>query len=139
MLVRFQDKVFLNIGSKWFIWESSWDRYRPIDGMKWNGTQFILDDVAYCTDPSSELYGYGSQTMSDFCSALGEKYDATKAKQVDSIAIGNSPIWFRDRMISLTPCAPKDVASWKRMLCGGRARTCRNITRNRFTKRNLPT
>ena len=142
MLIRSQDKVFLNIGSsKWFVWEPSWDRYRPIDGMKWDGTRFILDDAAYCTDPSSDLYGYGGNAeLSDFCSTLGERYDATKAVPVSgSIAIGSSLEWFRDRPMALTLCAPRDAASWKRMLCGSRARTCKRKTRTRFTKRNLPT
>jgi hypothetical protein len=134
MLVRFQDKVFLFKKSKWFMWESAWDCFRPVDAVSWDGTKYVIDDKAYCSDPSSDYYGFGSKQMEDFCESL--EYDISKAIPVSSIPVGNSE-WFRDRMITIAPCASRDKTSWKKMLCGTPYKTCRNITRNRFTKRNL--
>jgi hypothetical protein len=136
MLFQFADRIYLQIKTQWFVWEPSWESYRPIDNVSWNGTKFEIDDKAYCSDPTSELYGYGNEKMLELCQLLSEKYAVKDAKKIHTLAT-SSAVWFRDRMVSLTPCAPKDKESWKRMLCGTRAKTCRNIVRNRFTKRNL--
>jgi hypothetical protein len=135
MLVTFQDNTYLFTKSRWFLWEKSWAGFRPIDAVSWDGRKYIIDDRAYCFDPSSEHYGYGTKAMADFCETLD--YDLSTAVPVSAVSVGSKLTWFYDRVISLTPCAEKDVASWKRMLCGTRPRTRRNIMRNRFTKRNL--
>jgi hypothetical protein len=134
-VVRFRDTVYVHYKSRWFVWESAWDGYRPVDALRWTGERFEADDRAYTADPTSEEYGYGSDKMREACEALTEQFPRDKAVDVPHLPLG--PLeWFRDRMVSLSPCAPRDNVSWKRM-AGGRTRTCRAGPRNRFTKRNF--
>jgi hypothetical protein len=136
-VVRFRDQVFLQKNSHWFLWEPAWGMFRPIDALQWDGSSFTVDDTAYCSDPMSELYGFKTVEMRNVCSKLTELFESVveDAPSVDSICIGPST-WFRDRQVAMTPCASKDFASWKK-LCNGKSKTCRNIVRNKFTKRNL--
>lgn len=121
----------------WFIWEPAWECFRPIDSFAWNGTQYWIDDRAYCSDPLSPLYGYGTPQMKQLCDALSEAVGPRigMAMPRPSPCIGDSE-WFFDRMISLTPCAPRDHASWKAM-SRGRHRTLRKGSRNKLTRRTL--
>jgi len=133
-MIRYGDRVFLHEGSRWYLWESSWKMYRPIDGLRWTGTDLKLDDRAYCTDPMDDLYGFGTHRMYNHCFNLSQSFgDIENAKPVPFLTIG-TPEWFRDRPIALTPCAPRDIESWKRMNL--RRKTVRRHARKTFTKRN---
>lgn len=136
-LYHHHSRIFLNYKTSWFIWEEEWDSFRPITSFSWTGSKFFLDDRAYCSDPSDEFYGYGNSQMKQACDLLTQKY---KSKFIDiqdlnNIGIGPSQ-WFYDRNISLTPCAPKDISSWKRLV-KGRYRTLRSSSRNKLTRRVL--
>jgi len=136
-VVRFKDRVFLFTQGKGYIWEAAWALFRPIDGYVWDGSRFRIDDIAYCRDPTDELYGFGTAEMKQTCEALTEDYedDVSTAPTALFLDIGTVE-WFRDRPVTFSTCAPRDVGSWKR-LCKGRALTCRRHPRNKFTKRTL--
>ena len=134
MLYEFQDRIFLEHRKYWFVWEPAWENFRPIQDVAWTGSTFQIKDDVYCADPMSPFYGYGSAQMLQVCELLQDKYDETPAK-VSSLPIGSE--WFRDRMVSLTPCAPRDGRSWKRMV-RNEGRTCRKAPRGkRLTRRKL--
>lgn len=136
MLYDFNDQLILEHKGWWFLWETAWDSFRPIDNVQWDGTRFVYDDREYCSDPSDPLYGYGSEVMKDLCELLGESRHELP-EEVDCLRIGQLE-WFFDRPLSLTPCAPRDHASWKRMT-GGKHRTCRSSRSSRgrkFTRRS---
>jgi hypothetical protein len=104
--------------------------------VQWNGSNFVFDDRDYCRDPTDPHYGYGSEVMKDLCDLLGDSRHELP-EEVDCLRIG-SPEWFFDRPISLTPCAPRDMASWKRM-SKGTHRTLRRLRGSRgrkFTRRS---
>lgn len=133
MLYEFRDKVFLEYKKYWFVWESAWEEFRPIQGVTWDGTTFRIDDDLFCVDPTDPLYGYKSEQMKTLCTLLHDKYNAQPVK-VSSLPIGAE--WFRDRFVSLSPCAPRDVQSWKRMV-QNKHRTCRKAPRGKkLTRRN---
>jgi hypothetical protein len=136
-LYRYQTLTFLDYKSNWFLWEPSWREFRPITSFSWTGTGFFLDDRAYCSDPSDELYGYGTQKMKQICTLLTQKYEPliASAKPVKTPSVGKSE-WFYDRFVSFSPCAPKDLPSWKR-LAKGRHDTLRRVVRNKLTRRVL--
>lgn len=139
-LTRFQDNVFLEYKTNHFVWEPAWETFRPIQSVDWTGSRFVLVDDAYCSDPTDELYGFGSPQMKQVCDLLRDKYATavSSATPIKSPRIGNV-VWFGDRYVSLSPCAPKTSASWKKM-CQGKLRTRRHVpstTRNKFTKRKL--
>ena len=133
MLYDFNDQLILEHKGWWFLWETAWDSFRPIDDLQWDGTHFVYNDREYCADPSDPFYGYGSQVMKDLCELLGDsRHDLPE--EVDCLRIG-SPEWFMDRPVALTACAPRDRASWKRM-AGDAYRTCRRSRGRKFTRRS---
>lgn len=133
-MIRYGDRVFLHEKSRWYVWEPSWKLYRPIDGLRWTGTELRLDDTAYITDPMDDLYGFGTERMYNTCFNLSQNFaDVENAKAVPHLTIG-TPEWFCDRPVCLTPCAPRDIESWRRMKL--HRRTMRKHMRKTFTKRN---
>ena len=133
MLYEFRDKTFLEYKNYWFVWEPAWEAFRPIQDVSWDGTTFQIQDDIYCADPTSVTYGYGSPQMAQLCELLKDKYDATPVK-VSTLPIGTQ--WFRDRFVSLTPCAGHDTRSWKRMV-QNKHRTCRNSPRGKKLTRRI--
>ncbi len=133
MLYEFQDKVYLEYKQWWFVWEPAWESFRPIEGVVWNGTSFHIQDDSFCTDPTSEVYGYGSDKMKQLCEMLQDKYTSDSVK-VPTLPFGTE--WFRDRFVDCTPCAPRDVQSWKRMV-HNKPRTCRKAPRGKKLTRRI--
>ena len=134
-LLRYQDTTFLEYKTNWFVWEPSWESFRPITSVEWNGTSFVLNDTLYCSDPMDPLYGYGTSTMKHVCDALSSKYASqiSNAKQIQTPAIG--PLtWMYDRFVSVSPCAPQDRASWKRIHRGNH-KTLHKPLSLKFTRR----
>jgi len=114
MIHRFHDRAYLHVASRWFVWEPAWSLFRPVDGLAWDGTKFVLDDGAYCADITDRQYGFGSEEMYQMCSKLSEVWadkvpDAPVAKV---LTIGKAE-WFFDRPMVITPCAPRTKESWK--------------------------
>ena len=72
--------------------------------------------------------------MKDFCDLLGE-YRLEQLPITVQTLESTTPEWFFDRRVSLTPCAPRDHASWKRMVKNN-ARTCRKAPKgSKYTRR----
>jgi len=136
-LYSYQTLTFLDYKSNWFLWEPAWRGFRPLTSLSWDGTKFFLDDRMYCADPSDPLYGYGSVQMKQVCDLLTQTYESklAGATPMKTPAIGTTE-WFHDRFVSFTPCAPKDMSSWKR-LAKGRHDTLRKPPRNKLTRRVL--
>lgn len=132
-LVKVGDSVLLRLKTVWFLWEPAWESWRPIEALSWTGDHVELQDRAYCADPLDPLYGYGSDTMRQLCTILTDTYSPSDAKPGPLPAIGPYE-WFYDRFLSLTPCAPRDKASWKRFH-KGRYRTPRKAPKTRLTLR----
>lgn len=134
-VTEFGDHTFLEYKTYWFVWEPSWDMWRPIDGVRWTGTQFVIQDGRYCSDPLDPYYGFGSAQMKRVCELLEFKKSDGQPIELDSPAIGETT-WFRDRFVAFTECAPRDLASWKRLV-KGKPRTCRRPPPGKkLTKRN---
>lgn len=134
-VVRFHDRAYLHVGSRWFVWEPAWSLFRPVDGLAWNGSKFVLNDKKYCTDILDRQYGFGTEEMYQVCTKLSETWadKVADAPVVKHLTIG-TPEWFFDRPVSLTPCAPRTKDAWRAM--GLDRRTLRRHPRKTFTKRN---
>jgi hypothetical protein len=133
-VIRVGDTVYLQIKTASFVWEPAWDRYRPVTSVSWDGDRIVLDDRAYCSDPTDPLYGYGTPAMQDLCGLLSQRHPPSTARAAPLPAIGPAE-WFFDRYASLTPCAPRDRASWKRFH-KGRYRTPQSAPKTRLTRRS---
>lgn len=134
-LYEFRDHLFLEYQGLWFLWEPAWESFRPVTAVAWDGYTFTIEDKQYCADPSDDYYGYGTEAMKKVCDALGELVLGDTVQHFETPEIG--PLkWFRDRFVSLSPCAVLDTASWKRMHRGNR-RTCRKAPRGKKLTRRL--
>lgn len=132
-LTRVGDTVYLQVKTAGFVWEPAWDCYRPITAVAWDGERFGIDDRAYCADPTDPLYGYGTPAMRELCIGLTKTYPPSSAHPGPLPGIG--PLeWLFDRYVSLSPCAPRDKASWKR-LHKGKYRTPRTAPKTRLTRK----
>jgi hypothetical protein len=136
-LYEFRDNTFLEYKGYWFVWEAAWDAFRPIQNVVWTGSSFRIVDTQFCSDPTDELYGYGSESMLKLCELLRDTR-TRPATPVESLPIGVKE-WFRDRFVAMDTCAPRTSASWKKLV-QGRGRTCRKAPRGKkFTRRNRRT
>ena len=136
-LFEFRENTFLEYKGYWFVWESAWEAFRPIQGVAWTGSSFRIVDTQFCSDPTDPLYGYGSESMMKLCELLRDRRELP-ATQVESLPIGIKE-WFRDRFVVMDICAPRDVVSWKKLV-QGKGRTCRKAPRGKkFTRRNRRT
>jgi len=133
-LVRIGDTVLLSYKGIWCVWEPAWEQYRPITSLAWDGDRIVLDDRAFCRDPTDSLYGYGDPRRKDLCRLLTQMYPPASAQPGPLPAAGSTPEWFYDRYLCLTPCAPRDRASWKRFH-KGKYRTPRTAPKTRLTRR----
>ena len=133
-LVKVGDTVALQVKSLWFLWEPAWDCFRPVTSLAWDGARIVVDDRAYCADPTDPEYGYGSAKLRELCVLLTKTYPPAGAQPTSLPAIGPTPEWFYDRFLCLTPCAPRDKASWKRFH-KGRYRSPRSAPKTRLTRR----
>jgi hypothetical protein len=136
-LTKYGDTTFLNYKQNWFVWEPSWEMFRPITACAWNGTEYEIVEREYCADPMDPLYGFGTPQMKQVCDALTTTYASqlANAKLVTTPSVGPTE-WMFDRVVAVTPCAPRDRDSWKRMV-RGRTRTLRRAPRNKLTRRFL--
>ena len=135
MLYEFRDNIYLEYKKLWFLWEPAWEAFRPINGVAWNGKEFIIRDSEYCSDPMDPLYGYGSEKMKAACTLLKSKRNDVE-HPVEMLPVDNLE-WIRDRRVAVNACTPRDVQSWKRLV-RNKARTCRKAPRgNKFTRRVL--
>jgi len=132
-LVKVGDTILLQFKTVWFLWEPAWESFRPITSLAWDGEALTLDDRAYCADPTDPDYGYGTGKMREVCTILTKTFRPKDAQTGLLPAVG-PPEWFFDRYLSLTPCAPRDRASWKRFH-KGRYRTPKAAPKTRLTRR----
>jgi hypothetical protein len=142
MLVRFADHIFLTQNTQTFVWDTAIGMFRPIHTVGWDGYRMNINDDCYTADPMSETYGFGTPEMYKVCMNLTNMYESKvnspSGVPTSSFLNVGEVVWFRDRPIAFTPCAPKDIQSWKRLVAG-HPRTCRRrpANKNKFTKRNL--
>jgi hypothetical protein len=134
-ILQFQDHTYLQYKNLWFVWESCWDSWRPVQSLSWDGRRFL--PASDCMkDPLDELYGFGSSQMKQLCDYLTETYSPKNARNVSFLSFGNTR-WWRDRSVAVVDCADQSVASWKRM-CNGRCRTCRQAPKGKkLTRRQV--
>ena len=143
---QFHDRIYGRFKDQLFVFEPTWDSFRPIEGIGWNGRQ-IVPIEAYKQNVFDPWYGFGSREMKDLCRTLIEETELSKAEDVrDPLHLWRwyreqHIVWWRDRPCVFTSsCVPRDAASWKAYLhyLDVRAKTLRRPFRGRATKRLLP-
>jgi hypothetical protein len=133
-LRKYKEVIYGKLQNHLFIWDSSWETFRPIDSVKWTGN--TLKPIYTHMDMFDPYYGFGSEEMKKLCNRL------TEITELDSAIEGLpwlSGEWFVDREVAFHPCSEKTKDSWKHYVAytGGSPRTLRR-QRIHATKRLIP-
>lgn len=146
-LITFHDRIYGKLNGKLYTFETTWDSFRPITGIGWNGRLLVPIDSEYKTDLFSPDYGYGSIAVKAECRRLTQETELSEAKEIkDPIQLwrwyGETNVkWWRDRpCVFASSCVSRDSESWKHYLkyLETRAKTLRRPCHGRATKRLLP-
>lgn len=134
-LVKFRDQIYGKYKTQLFVWESSWDSFRPIETIVWNGKQITV--VEKYKDLFSPWYGFGSPEMKEACKKLTEITELSTAKEVDIFEWLNQGEWWRDRKCNLLPCVSRSPQEWKKYLLylNTKPKTLKQKFKHRATKR----
>lgn len=136
-VVQFHGKTYGKENSHLYVFEATWDSFRPITKVEWNGKKFAIHDATYKQDLFDQYYGFGSHEMKIRCKTLTENTELN-GPELDPLSFwrwcGTSTEWFRDRQCVLSPCGNHD---WKKYIIttGSRPRTLRRAPSSRITRR----
>ena len=134
---QFRGRTYGKFNGTLYIFEETWDMFRPITRVYWNGTKFTIDDVVFKTNLFDPYYGFGSPDMKHQCKELTEntELEGKDLNPTDFWAwCGTRTEWFHDRPCVVSGCGSAD---WKKYIqhTGYRARTLRHAPGARVTKR----
>jgi hypothetical protein len=122
-LLEFHERIYGKYKCQLFVFEPTWDSFRPIERIAWNGDRLVPIDDKYKPDLFDKNYGYGSLEMKALCRKLSQETELSEAKEVkDPIHLwrwyGETNVkWWRDRpVVFATPCISKDPIAWKHYL-----------------------
>jgi len=144
-LCEFHDRIYGKYSGQLYVFEPTWDSFRPITSVAWDGSKFAVNDKEYKRDLFSEDYGYGSIEQKAICRRLLQETELENATEIkDPIVFwkwtGQTEAkWWKDRAcIFSNPCVPRDTHSWRKYLqyLNVRAKTLRRpFSSRRVTKR----
>lgn len=144
-LITFHDRIYGKLSGQLYTFETTWDSFRPINGIGWNGKLLVPIDDQYKTDLFSPDYGYGN--LKSECKRLTQETELSETKEIqDPIQLwrwyGEKNVkWWRDRpCVFVAQCVSRESDSWKKYLkyLEVRAKTLRRPHHGRATKRLLP-
>jgi hypothetical protein len=143
-LRTFQDRIYGRCDNQLFVFEPSWDTFRPIEHVAWDGKRYTILDQKFKQDLFDPNYGYGSLEMKAKCRKLSQDTELEKASEIKDIVefwkwSGEKELkWWNDRpVLFASPCVSKDMSQWKEYLKyeNVRAKTLRQPLKGRLTKR----
>jgi hypothetical protein len=138
MIVIKHEELYCKLEFQLFIWDSSWELWRPITKIGWSGTKITYDDKKYKKDIFDPWYGFGSSEMKELCKKLTTFIDRSKYQEnIESLFEGE---FLYDRKIGfLDSCSPiKTKESWHKYLkyMNQKSKTLRKFIDNKKTLRN---
>ena len=143
-LRTFQDRIYGKYQNQLFVFEPSWDSFRPIEHVAWDGKKYVILDQKFKQDLFDQSYGYGSLEMKETCRKISQDTELDGIKEIkDSIELwkwcGEKELkWWNDRpCLFASPCVKKDTQGWRTYLKyeNVRAKTLRQHIRGRLTRR----
>ena len=141
-LITFHDQIYGKYEKKLYLFEPTWDSFRPIAGIAWNGRMFVPIE-SHKSDLFSETYGYGSLNEKALCRKLIQETELSESREVKDPVLmwrwyGEQNVkWWRDRPCVFLPCVSRDNESWKLYLkyLETKAKTLRRPFHGRSTRR----
>ena len=119
-ICAFHERIYGKKNKQLFVFEPTWDSFRPIEKVAWNGDSYVIVDSNFKTDLFDEYYGYGSLGMKALCRELTQNTELDGAKEiVDPLIFWRwcgeiDAKWWFDRVCVFTDsCVSKDQKQWK--------------------------
>jgi len=141
-IIQFNGKTYGKENTQLYVFEDTWDTFRPITKAGWDGKKIAIDDFKYKNNLFDPFYGFGSAEMKSYCKNLTEITELENANKIESSTdfwkwCGTPTEWFRDRQcVILNQCA---VQEWKKYVSytNSKPRTLRHAPSKRVTRRLL--
>jgi hypothetical protein len=136
----FHTRTYGKLNQTLFVFEPTWDSFRPIKKVGWDGKKFSTDEP-FKSNLFSPYYGFESLEQKEMCRKLAEETELGGREITDPTEFWKwagltDASWFRDRpCVFLNECSPKN---WHEYLkyTGSRAKTLRRrIPSGRVTRR----
>lgn len=146
-LCEFHSRIYGKYDNQLFVFEPTWDSFRPIEKVGWDGSRYVAVDFKYKQDLFDEYYGYSNLEMKLLCKKLLRETELSNAKLITESNLfwkwceESDGLWWNDRTcIFSSPCIPRDSNEWKKYLhyLNVKSKTLRRAIRSRMTRRLLP-
>ena len=142
-LIEFEETLYGKLKGRYFVWDSCWEIFRPIDTLGWSGTSITWSSTSYTKDIFDEWYGFGSSPMKELCKQLTEHTELSGARKINDIWswYTGSKVWWNDRTVCfLNDCVPRTSTNWKSYIKyrNSSRKTLKQKTPTNATKRLLP-
>ena len=136
----FHTRIYGKYSGKLFVFEPTWDSFRPVTKVGWDGKKFSTDEP-FKTNLFSPYYGFESPEQKTLCRQLAETTELQAREIKDPVEFWKwagltSASWFRDRpCVFLTDCVTRNWHEYMKYL-GSRGKTLRRrIPSGRVTRR----
>jgi len=142
---EFHDRIYGKHAGQLFVFESTWDTFRPIEFVGWDGGAFAVQDARYKRDLFGKNYGYESLEQKALCRSLIQETELEGARKIEDPVVfwawcGARPTWWRDRAcVFHSDDVPRDNAGWRAYVryLRDRPRTLRRPIHGRRATRRL--
>jgi hypothetical protein len=138
-LCKFKGIIYGRLKKNYFVFETEWDSFRPIERIAWDGNKVVIIDKYYKQDIFSPFYGFGSDEMKRVCKRLTEVTELG-VPESDTMPWLDEE-WFRDRRCNFAYiCTPRTTDSWIKYVryLNSKPRTIRNHRETKMTRRLVP-
>jgi hypothetical protein len=146
-LCNFHDRIYGKKNGQLFVFETTWDSFRPIEKVGWNGESYFILDSKYKPDLFDDYYGYGSLVMKALCRDLSQTIELDDAKEITDPVLfwkwcgETGAKWWYDRACVFSDeCVSKDQSNWKKYIkyLQTKPKTLRRHLKGRMTRRLVP-
>lgn len=143
----FRDRIYGKKDKQLFVFESTWDSFRPIEKVAWNGEFYSIVDSKYKVDMFDDFYGYGSLQMKALCRQITQDTEFGNEKEItDPLQFWkwceepNTKWWFDRVCVFTDQCVSRDQTKWKTYIkyLQTKPKTLRRPLKGRLTRRLVP-
>ena len=105
-LRTFHGNVFGKLQGKIYVFEPTWDSFRPITKVAWNGSVFAIIDSKFKNNIFCPNYGFETEEQKKLCRKLAEETELGNAPELKNPTdfwrwCGEKEVsWWRDRPVA---------------------------------------
>jgi hypothetical protein len=143
-LREFHGRIYGKRAGKLYVLEPTWDSFRPISKVGWNGKEFEINDFEYKKDLFSSFYGFESMEQKQELFKLIQQIDLENIKElIEPIEFwrwteDKNVRWWNDRPVVFhNSCISRDNHEWKKYISylKSKPKTLRRSFKGRLTRR----